>query len=87
MTMLMESTKTVERGDGPGIRTSLDMSIVELESSVRGVNYPAKKWDLVIQAKDNRATNDVLTFLHLLPEGRYCHFNDIACMAWSFLLV
>jgi len=85
MTMVLERTGKVAPQRG-GNR-SLDMSVADLDTAVRGMSFPATKHDLILQGRSNRASEDVMAFLHLLPEDRYSSFQDIAFMAWSFLLV
>lgn len=85
--MLLEQRAVKTEGDLNVFPHRLDISVAELEISLGGVRYPAQKSDLVSQAKANRASNDVMTFFHLLPEGKYSRFYDIAFMAWSFLIV
>jgi hypothetical protein len=63
------------------------MSLADVEAILQGVSYPANKHDLIHQGKTNGASDDVMAFLRLLPEGKYHQFHDIAFMAWSFLLV
>ncbi len=84
MTMILE--KNANR-TGAGTKRRLDISVAELESSLRGAEYPAQKRDLIARARLNGASDDIMTFLHLLPEDKYPHFYDIAFMAWSFLIV
>ena len=87
MTMVMEKLNTTERGNRPGTHTCLDMSITDLENCLEGVKYPATKHDLVHLARRHGTSDDIMAFFRLLPEGKYSQFNDIAFMAWSFLLV
>lgn len=84
MTMILE--KGVN-GTGAATKRCLDISVAELESSLRGAEYPAQKHDLIARARLNGASDDIKAFLHLLPEDKYPHFYDIAFMAWSFLIV
>ncbi|MGI2336124.1 MAG: DUF2795 domain-containing protein [Dehalogenimonas sp.] len=86
MTMILDEAPCKER-TSPGFTCSLDMSVSELEQSLSDVPFPASKQDLILRAENNGAREGVRTFLHLLPEGKYRRFHDIANMAWSFLLV
>ena len=85
--MVMEAVAPAKHGTRPGFHSCLDMSVADVEASLQGISYPASKHDLVRQGKQNGASNDVMAFLRLLPEGNYHQFHDIAFMAWSFLLI
>ena len=87
MTMILGRTPTIERRVQPGTHRGLDISIGDLETFLVGVAYPATKQDLIGQAKRNGASDDVMTFLRLLPEAKHHRFQDIAFMAWSFLII
>jgi len=85
--MLAERSTTIGYDAHPYLHRCLDMSIADLEACLHEVSYPAEKPDLIKKGKLGGATNDVMGFLHLLPNGKYHGFNDIAFLAWSYLLV
>jgi hypothetical protein len=85
--MLLEKRAAKTEGDLKVFPHRLDISVGELEVALLGVEYPAQKRDLIARARINGASDDIMTFLHLLPEDKYPHFYDIAFMAWSFLIV
>ncbi|PVV83030.1 hypothetical protein DD509_07395 [Dehalogenimonas alkenigignens] len=62
------------------------MSIAELEQSLSGIAFPATKQDLIVKAKNNGASEDVLTFIYLLPDSKYRQFYDITFMVWLYLI-
>jgi hypothetical protein len=85
MTMILDKTACKERAL-TGFNRSLDMSIAELEQSLSGISFPATKQDLVVNAKRNGAPEDVLIFIHLLPNLKYRQFHDVIFMAWSYVI-
>ncbi len=87
MTMVLEKSAATERDKRPREVTCLDLSVADLETSLRGITYPAERQDLIQQAARNNASDDTMAFFHLLPNDRYHQFNDIALLAWSFLIV
>jgi hypothetical protein len=44
---------------------------IEIERSLKGIHYPAKKQDLVNQAKQNNAAQDVLQTIKNLPSDNF----------------
>ena len=87
MTMVLEKPAATERDKRPTKTTHLDLSVADLETSLRGITYPAARRDLIQQAIRNNASDDTMAFFQLLPNNRYHQFNDIALLAWSFLIV
>ncbi len=87
MTLVLERTATTEREARSMVPRCLDISIADLDDCLAGTNYPAGKHDLIERGKLNGATDDVMVFLRLLPQGKYHQFHDIAFMAWSYLVV
>lgn len=45
---------------------------------VRGLNFPAKKQDIVQQARTNMASPDVMGALEKIPDREYQNESDIA---------
>jgi hypothetical protein len=72
---------------GANTHTFLNVSIADFERCLTGLDYPARKSDLIQTAKSHQASTSILRFLDLLPEGNYYHFGDIAFMAWTYLLI
>ncbi|MEL7563255.1 DUF2795 domain-containing protein [Dehalogenimonas sp. 4OHTPN] len=85
MTMILDKAPFKER-TSPGFSRSLDMSVAELEQSLSGIAFPATKKDLIVKAMSNGAAEDVLTFIHLLPDLKYCQFHDITFLVWSYVV-
>ena len=54
----------------------------EIEKSLKGINFPENRQDLVQQAKSNRASRDVIKAIHDLPEDRFNSPTDVA-RAWG----
>jgi len=44
---------------------------IEIERALKGMHYPAKKQDLVNQAKQNNATQDVIQTIENLPSDNF----------------
>ena len=44
---------------------------IDIPSCLRGVNYPARKKDLLQGARLNRAPDQVMQVLRHIPEGEY----------------
>ena len=87
MTMLQEKPITENLVNKSCACTFLDLSVSELETSLRGLSYPAEKQEIIRQAELSDSSDDAMAFLSVLPKGRYHHFNDIAYAAWEFLVV
>ncbi len=54
----------------------------EIEKSLKGINFPADKQDLVQQAKSNLASRDVINAIKNLPEDKFNSPTDVA-KAWG----
>ena len=54
----------------------------DIERSLKGMNYPASKRDLVQQAKSNNASREVVQAIQNLPENRFNSPTDVA-KAWG----
>ena len=54
----------------------------EIEKSLKGINFPARKQDLVQQAKKNKASQNVMQATKNLPEDRFNSPTDVA-KAWG----
>lgn len=50
----------------------------ELENVLLGMDYPADKGKLVLQAKDHRADKDVINYIESLPDRDYTSTADVA---------
>jgi len=45
---------------------------------LRGINFPARKQDIVQQARTNNASSDVMGMIDKLPDREYQNENDVA---------
>ena len=54
----------------------------EIEKSLKGINFPANKQNLVQQAKKNNASRDVIKAIQNLPEDQFNSPTDVA-KAWG----
>jgi len=45
---------------------------------LRGINFPARKQDIVQQARTNNASSDVMGAIDKLPDREYQNENDVA---------
>ena len=54
----------------------------DIERSLKGMNYPASKRDLVQQAKSNNASREVVQAIQNLPENKFNSPTDVA-KAWG----
>lgn len=48
-----------------------NISPIELQKALSGIDYPADRDDLVQRAKDNRAPDEVVNFLEQIPNRQY----------------
>jgi hypothetical protein len=87
MTMLMEKNAPAARVRGRDTPQILDINFSDIESSLRGINYPATRSDLIERAKINNATTSSLSFLEVLPKSSFYQFDDVAQIAWSYLVM
>lgn len=55
---------------------------VEIEKSLKGINFPASKQDLVQQAKQNNASQDVIQTIQKLPQDQFNSPTDVQ-KAWG----
>jgi hypothetical protein len=44
---------------------------IEVQKALAGMNYPARKADLVARAKDNGASKDIIDALEKIPDREY----------------
>ncbi len=49
-----------------------------LEKSIKGINFPASKQDLIQQAKSNNAGQDVIQEIENLPDQQFRTARDVA---------
>lgn len=63
-------------------RTRRGGMTTEIEKSLKGINFPASKQDLMQQAKMNNASQDVMQAIEKLPEERFNSPTDVA-KAWG----
>lgn len=54
----------------------------EIEKSLKGINFPANKQNLVQQAKSNHANRDIINAIRDLPEDKFKSPTDVA-RAWG----
>ena len=54
----------------------------EIEKSLKGINFPASRQDLVQQAKKNNASRDVVKAIQNLTEDKFKSPTDVA-KAWG----
>ena len=54
----------------------------EIEKALKGINFPASKQDLVQQAKQNNASQDVIQTIQKLPQDRFNSPTDVQ-KAWG----
>lgn len=55
-----------------------DVSPALVEKYLQGIDYPAQKEDLIEQAEDNNAPDEVLDMLEQLPDTEYDRPTDVA---------
>jgi len=49
----------------------------EIEKALKGINFPASKQDLVQQAKQNNASQNVIQTIQNLPQDRFNSPTDV----------
>jgi|GEM_PF-632002 len=54
----------------------------EIEKSLKGINFPANKQELLQQAKKNKASQNVVNAIEKLPEEKFNSPTDVA-KAWG----
>ena len=55
-----------------------NISAAEIERYIRGVDFPADKENLVQQARENNAPNEVVDLMNDFPERKYESAADVA---------
>lgn len=55
----------------------MGISTAEVQTFLKGMDYPASKDDLIQQAKDNGAGSDVISLLNKLPDQEYRVPTDV----------
>lgn len=53
------------------------ISPVQMQKHLKGVNYPASKDDLVKQAKNNNASNEIVDKIRTLPADSFGGPKDV----------
>ncbi|MBU4535201.1 MAG: DUF2795 domain-containing protein [Euryarchaeota archaeon] len=53
-------------------------TIAQLIKACKGVNYPANKSEILAQAKENKASKDIIRALKMLTEADYQSANEIS---------
>lgn len=56
---------------GEGITAQRFASPAKIQQCLKGAHYPSNKHDLVNLAKKNKAPNEVMSILDLIPEKEY----------------
>ena len=54
-----------------------DINPIEVQKALKGVDYPAKKDDIVRNAKERGADSDILKALENLPDQEYNKPTDV----------
>ena len=49
----------------------------EIQQALKGIDYPANKQELVQQAKQNNASQNVIQTIQKLPEQKFNSPNDV----------
>ncbi len=55
-----------------------NVSPAQVEKSIKGTHFPAQKEDLIQQAKENNANQDVLNVLERMPDKQFNSPVDIS---------
>ncbi len=53
-------------------------SPVEVEKALKGIDFPAKKQDLIQHAKNNNVDDSVMQDINELPDKEYTNATDVA---------
>ncbi|TWG87258.1 uncharacterized protein DUF2795 [Cupriavidus gilardii J11] len=69
-----DSGREQERGAGGGE----EPSPIDVQKSLKGLDFPASKEDIVSRARDGGASDDILSELEQLPEREYQTPADIS---------
>lgn len=56
----------------------MQTSPIEVQKSLKNMDYPAKKQDLIEHAKKNNASKEVMEVLQSLPEKEYTNAADVS---------
>ena len=56
----------------------MQTSPIEVQKSLKNMDYPAKKQDLIEHAKHNNASKEVMEVLESLPEKEYTNAADVS---------
>ena len=56
----------------------MQTSPAQIQKFLENVDYPAKKQDLIEQAKKHNASNEVLQDLNKIPDKEYSSFDDVS---------
>jgi hypothetical protein len=56
----------------------MQTSPVQVQKFLKGIDYPAKKQDLIEHAKKNNASNEVLEDLNKIPDKEYTNAADVS---------
>lgn len=51
---------------------------VEVQKSLRGINFPARKNQLICRAADNGADMEIIGFLHGLPDQEFNNPTELS---------
>ena len=57
---------------------NIGTSAASVEKSLKGIDFPASKQDLINHAKKNNAPQEVLSILNDMPERQYQTAADVA---------
>lgn len=53
------------------------VSVIDITKSLKGVDFPAEKEDLIEYARDNGADEDVIHMMEEMPEEEYGSMSDV----------
>ncbi|MFW5704745.1 MAG: DUF2795 domain-containing protein [Nanoarchaeota archaeon] len=67
-------TKGGERGGKKALKTS---SAAGIAKTIKGINFPAQKKDLINYAKDKHANNEIINTLKQMPDKKYNTMADV----------
>jgi uncharacterized membrane protein YgcG len=56
----------------------METSPIEVQKALKGMDYPAKKEELIKQAKNNNASKEVMDVLEKLPDKKYGNAVDVS---------
>ncbi len=55
-----------------------DPSVADMTSALQGVNFPASKNDLKMQARNNNAPDEIISAIEHLPDEQFGTMADVA---------